>query len=204
MAVKDTDYATFLERYYHEDILKLAGEYPDRKTLAIDFHDLSNFDLEEGERLLDQPYSVLKNLTAAFREYSLPIDSFDEATIAIKNLPDTEKIPIHRIGSKQVSKLIAVEGRISKAGAVKAKLLVGAFECQRCGHISLVKQPDSGKYIEPFECESDVCGRKGPFKLKHEESVWVDEQQIELQDLYENLKPGRPLREIIVIVRTVT
>ncbi len=195
------DYTTFLERYCYEDILKLAQEYPDRKMLEVDFSHLVNYDLEASSRLLDHPDSELKSLTAALRDYPLPIDSLEQATVSIKNLPSPEKIPIHRIGSGQVSKLIAIEGRINKVGHVKAKLLVGAFKCQRCEQISLVQQSDNGKFIEPFECENDVCGRKGNFKLKHEESTWVDEQKIELQDLYENLKPGQLIREIIVIVR---
>ncbi len=39
----------------------------------------------------------------------------------------------------------------------------GEYVCQRCEHTTFIKQ-GKGKLIEPFECESDVCGRKGPFK----------------------------------------
>lgn len=38
----------------------------------------------------------------------------------------------------------------------------GGWKCMRCdtiSHIPILK----GKIIKPFECESDVCGRKGPF-----------------------------------------
>lgn len=39
----------------------------------------------------------------------------------------------------------------------------GDWQCQRCNHISHIL-PLHNKYAEPFECENDVCGRKGPFK----------------------------------------
>ncbi len=191
----------FLERYYHEDILKLAREYPDRKMLIIDYHNLERFDLDTAHYLLENPDSELHKLTDALRDYSLPIDSIDKAKVSIKNLPATEKISISKIGSGQVSKLIAIEGRINKVGPIRAKLLSGAFKCRRCGYTSIISQSDNGKYTEPFECENDVCGRKGTFDLVKEESTWIDEQILGVQDLYENLKPGQPLREIIVIVR---
>ena len=39
----------------------------------------------------------------------------------------------------------------------------GEFKCQRCDHITHIPQPKN-QLIVPFECESDQCGKKGPFK----------------------------------------
>lgn len=195
-----TDYREFLERYYDEEIRNLVNS--SCKILIIDFRDLDTYDSEAAERLLDNPDHEGQKLANALHEYTLPVDfDFEQLKISIKNLPDQEKIPIHRIGSEQVSKLIAVEGRISKIGRVKSKIIVGVFRCRRCEHHSEVQQPDNGAFAEPYECDNDVCGRKGPFELIIEESVLVDEQKLELQDLYENLMPGHPLRDILVFIR---
>jgi hypothetical protein len=40
---------------------------------------------------------------------------------------------------------------------------MGSWKCQRCDHIMYIP-PENGKLVEPFECENDVCGRKGAFK----------------------------------------
>ena len=37
----------------------------------------------------------------------------------------------------------------------------GDWKCQRCGHITHI--PLNGTLIEPFECDNEVCHRKGPF-----------------------------------------
>lgn len=46
----------------------------------------------------------------------------------------------------------------------------GAWKCQRCGDISIVK-PISGKIVKPFECQNDNCGRKGPFTAQFPEDL---------------------------------
>ncbi len=40
---------------------------------------------------------------------------------------------------------------------------MGSWKCRRCDHITHIPL-DNGKIVEPFECENDVCGRKGPFE----------------------------------------
>jgi DNA replicative helicase MCM subunit Mcm2 (Cdc46/Mcm family) len=106
-----------------------------------------------------------------------------------------EKISVGEISSLHVSKPIIVEARISKIYPIKVKLIEGAFQCQRCDHITRIKQPITDKLIKPYECENDACGSKKPFKLIHEESTWIDEQKLVLQDIDEQL------RTITVIIR---
>ncbi len=49
------------------------------------------------------------------------------------------------------------------AGADLDILEFGDWKCMRCHHVTRVPIT-KGKIMMPFECESDVCGRKGPFK----------------------------------------
>jgi len=51
----------------------------------------------------------------------------------------------------------------SKDGAGLIDVRIGAFKCQRCGDETYIPQTN-GKLIEPFECQNEDCGRKGPFK----------------------------------------
>ena len=58
-----------------------------------------------------------------------------------------------------------------------------AFQCLRCGHLTIVEQ-SSFKFEEPFAgCEDETCGKKGPFKVIIEESTFIDAQKLQIQDV---------------------
>jgi replicative DNA helicase Mcm len=202
------DCSGFLKNRYIVPVLELGRDYPDRKTLIIDFIDFYKFDNESGNRLLDHPDKELAALRDALRSFDLPDSDTEnlpdgqmqEAEVAIRHLPDSEKTHIYKIGQGRTNKLISIEGRITRIAPKYQKLVNGAFRCARCSDITFWPQPDE-RYMEPFECGNDSCGRKGPFKLIHEESDYEDQQKIGLQDLNECMKPGQPLREIIILIR---
>lgn len=41
---------------------------------------------------------------------------------------------------------------------------MGGWKCLRCEHENIIPMSAEGKFLPPFECENDTCGRKGPFK----------------------------------------
>jgi len=57
-----------------------------------------------------------------------------------------------------------------------------------------------GKFVEPFECQSDECGRKGPFKLLHEQSEFIDAQKLRIQESPDDLRGGEQPQTIDVDV----
>ncbi len=191
------NYEEFLSTYYEDTLLRLAGA----GRLILDYGTIENHDAEAAETILVQPDEEIEKIKSALNSIELPIPdySFEDTDIAIKNLP--EKTPINRIGSRDTSHLISIEGRINKIGDVKIKLEVGAFRCIKCNHVMHVRQPDDGKYVTPYECENDVCGRKNAFQLVNEESIWMNEKKIEVQELFENMKAGQPMNSIVVIFK---
>lgn len=188
----------FFKRYYWDEILELITDYPLRKTLVVDFRGLRIFDLEMSTELLEHSESVLKHLCEALRELDMPADGvLSEVHIAITGLPDDLLIPIHKIRKEHDEKLIAIECRILRTGEVYSIITKAAFKCQRCGEVDFMQQTE-GKFAEPVECPNDDCGRKGPFKLIHDQSEFINQQKIIIQDLYESVTPGQSVREIIV------
>ncbi len=194
-------YIEFLKRYYWEDILELAREYPDRVTLTIDLMDVMRFDLDVGNKLLKRPYNQLKMIQEALMDLDIPADLPDRKLftprIAIKNLDKIDTIPIHKIGHEHNGKLISIEGRISKIEQVHPKVVKAAFKCRYCEELTIIPQTGD-KWAMPHSCEQ--CERKGQFKLVHEESTFVDQQKIIVQDLNETAKPGQPLSNISVFL----
>jgi replicative DNA helicase Mcm len=192
----------FLRLYCHEKILDLAREYPIKKTLVIDFADLETWNPDIAQTFLDAPKKQLEDIERDLRAYTVPADvELKEAKVAIRHLPDAERIPIHDIGAEHLSHLIAIEGRITKSAPANTRIEEGAFKCRRCGKITMMPQPDDDRFLEPWECEWEDCGRKGPFRIDIPKSIKVDEQRVEIQDLYENVKPSHPIRSIIAKIR---
>ncbi len=179
----------FFRRYYWDDILQLANEYPDRRSIIIDFSDLDNFDRKLGEQLLEQPDEIIpasNNALQQLLEFQIE-KSFSELYARFIHVPN--KIPNRELRSKHLLKFVAIEGMIRKATEVRPKIINSAFLCMRCEHVTIV--PQSGpKFTEPHECENESCGKRGPFKILIEKSDFVDAQKLQAQESPENLKGG--------------
>ncbi|MCX9010079.1 MAG: minichromosome maintenance protein MCM [Candidatus Methanoperedens sp.] len=180
----------FLKRYYWDDILELANHYPEKRSLFVQFSDLERFDMELARELIERPETVLNHANEALKAVNLPANiEFENTHIRIIKLPEQHRIQIRELRSANINKFIAVSGLIRKATEVRPKVINAAFRCQRCEHVSMVPQGE-GKFVEPYECENEVCGRKGPFKLIHEESEFIDAQKLRIQESPDDLRGG--------------
>ncbi|MDY6964892.1 MAG: minichromosome maintenance protein MCM [Halobacteriota archaeon] len=179
----------FLGKYYKDKILKLATEYPEKRSLTINWSDVDKYDSTLADMLLENPDKVLPFAEEALKNFDLPTGiTLGKAHIRVAKLP--KRTEIRDLRSNHITKLIALEGLVRKVTEVRPKLIIAAFECQRCEHLTMVPQSGS-KYIEPYSCESDACGgRKGVFKLVIPKSEFIDAQKIMIQESPENLRGG--------------
>ena len=178
----------FFKRYYWESILELAKEYPEKRSLIIQFPDIEKFDADLARELIEHPESVLKHANESLMGIDLPADVvFTNTHVRVIKLP--ERVQIRELRSSNINKLIAVSGLIRKATEVRPKIINAAFKCQRCGDMTFMPQAE-GKFVEPFECHNEACGRKGPFKLIHEESEFIDAQKLRIQESPDDLRGG--------------
>ena len=123
------------------------------------------------------------------KEIDLPVEkSLEQAHVRVIKIPN--RIPIRELRSKHLSRFVAIEGMIRKATEVRPRITKAAFQCLRCGHLTIVEQ-NSFKFEEPFAgCEEETCGKKGPFKVSIEDSTFIDAQKLQIQESPENLKGG--------------
>jgi len=178
----------FFKRYYKDAINDLAENYPEKRSLWVMFSDIERFDMELARELIEHPDAVLKHANEAIISIDLPVDVvFDSAHVRIIGLP--ERIQIRELRSANINRFISVTGLIRKATEVRPKIINAAFKCQRCDHVTMILQGE-GKFVEPFECENDVCGRKGPFKIVPEESEFIDAQKLRVQESPDDLRGG--------------
>ncbi|MDI6888457.1 MAG: LAGLIDADG family homing endonuclease [Methanocellales archaeon] len=178
----------FLEQYYKEHILQLASTYPEERSLFIEFPDIVKKDPELADALLERPHEILPDLEESLRTFATPTgEPLDDAHVRIVKIPD--RVQIRKLRSDNISRLIAIEGLVRKATAVRPKIVNAAFDCLRCGHTTHKEQTGT-KFTEPYACENESCDRKGPFKLNLNESIFVDAQKLQIQESPEDLRGG--------------
>lgn len=169
----------FIDKYYAEplSIAVKDGE----EFLKIDYKDLWNGVNDFSDRLLEEPDICLQKLNQAVSNHHLCSDSEKTPVVSIYNIGDV--LQVEDIKTEYIGKFIQVEGRVTTQSMIKSVLIYGAFQCLRCDHITYIEQTD-GKLAEPFECENDVCGKKGPFKLLElPESSYIDGQEVILTSI---------------------
>ncbi len=184
----DEKFAIFLKKYYWDSILQLANNYPDHRSLVVDFSDLEIFDRNIANELLFNPDEVIPGANNALQQIDLPVEKeLDDAKVRFIRIPS--KVPSRELRSKHLLQLVAIEGMIRKATEVRPKVTNAAFQCMRCEHVTMVPQNEI-KFTEPHECENETCGRKGPFKIVINQSAFIDAQKLQIQESPENLKGG--------------
>ena len=180
--------AFFDEEYKHQinDSL-IAG----KKFIIVDFFDLSKYDHELAEELLEQPDETIKAAEIAIAQSDLNA----QLRVRFKNLPESQKCFIRNLRSTHLDKFICIEGLIRQASDVRPKVVSARFECPSCNNVITILQTDI-KFREPHRCS---CGRNGHFKLLSKELI--DAQRVVLEELSHVLDSGGQPRKLAVFIR---
>ncbi|MAF51075.1 MAG: AAA family ATPase [Nanoarchaeota archaeon] len=175
---------------YKEKLHEIALN--DLGSVNVDFSDITKFDPELSEELLNQPDDVLKAAELAIGNIELPNS---DIRVRIINLPKTKVVKIRDIRSPHLSKLINVEGIVRQTSDVRPQVVSAVFECPSCGNNITILQLDS-KFKEPSRCS---CGRRGKFRLLSK--VLVDAQRIVLEEAPENLDGGEQPKRLAIFLK---
>jgi replicative DNA helicase Mcm len=178
----------FLEAVYKRDVEFLAANYPDQRSIEIDFKKLEAYDLTLAERLIEDPHTMIDAANAAIKKIDVGVleqeaDVEFDPRIRFFNLPEESKISIRDVGSECLSKLISVEGMIRQITERLEKMTVAHFVCRRCQNSYDIKQL-SQQLKKPVMCE---C-KSREFDLDLEQSKFIDYQKIQVQEPLESLK----------------
>ncbi len=188
----------FKKEKYRERIAQLA--ISGKNSIVIDFEELYGFDQELAELLLNKPEEYLQHAgKGAYEQLRIEdaeyAEKIEKINVRIVQLLGKEQL--RKLGSKQMAKLIMVEGIIVRATPVRPMVLQGAFKCKRCGTMNMVEQ--TGQFLKaPAICQAPDCGRDGPFEFAQEESSFIDSQDLRLQEKPEDLPPGQLPRTLSV------
>ena len=182
---------SFFEENCKSEIETIALEYPENRSLIVDYWDIDKVYPTLTEMLINQPYKALFNAKEALKNIDVAAEHKLQLHFRVDNLPDTQKIIIRKIRANHLGKYTAIEGLVKKVTEVRPKLQVAAFQCQKCGAIIKIEQEED-ILKEPSECYEDQggCGRISSFKLLTDFSTFIDSQKIEIQENPEGLRGG--------------
>ncbi|MDP6265587.1 MAG: minichromosome maintenance protein MCM [Candidatus Woesearchaeota archaeon] len=181
----------FLESYYYSQIVENLRK--DNKFVVVDFADLSKFDLDLANGLLESPEDTIKAAEIAIAQFDL--ENITGFKVRFKNLPESQNIMIRNIRSKHIGRLIYAEGIVRQKSDVRPQVTAAKFECPVCGNIINVLQLN-GSFKEPTKCG---CGRKGKFVMLSKELV--DAQGIVLEEVPESLEGGEQPKRINIFLK---
>lgn len=188
----------FKKEKYRQRIAQLA--ISGKNSIVIDFEELYGFDQALAEQLLNKPEEYLQHAgKGAYEQLRIEDSEYAEKIekINVRIIQLLGKEVLRKLGSRQMSKLIMVEGIVVRATPVRPMVLQGAFKCKRCGTMNLVEQ--TGQFLKaPAICQAPDCGRDGPFEFAQEESTFIDSQDLRLQEKPEDLPPGQLPRTLAV------
>ena len=179
----------FIESSYltkiHENLRK------DKKFIEVDFTELSKFDIDLANELLENPEDTIRAAELAIEQ--LDIEDIKGIQILFYNLPKLTELPLSEI-SNQLNKFLTFEGHIMKPSDIFLKCKSAKFECPACGNVINILMLGK-EWKEPSKCG---CGRKGKFTLLDRELIKF--QRIEIQEALDYVpdKPRRFYRHNIV------
>ena len=181
----------FKKQKYRKRIRQMA--LTGKESITVEFEELFANDQALAERLLEKPDDFLQHANnAAYAQLGIEdqeyAEKMEKITVRITQLLGKEQL--RRLGSKQMGKLVMIEGIVVRATPVRPMVMQASFKCKRCGTVTRIEQ--TGAFLRaPFECSDPSCRQKGPFEFVQEESNFIDSQDLRLQERPEDLPPGQ-------------
>ncbi len=182
----------FLEKNYKAKLAEKVRK--GENYLEIDFSKLTRFDPEISDKILEEPEDLIKAFELAVEQFDLGED-INNFKIRLSNLPESQKIHISEVRSKQLNKIFKIEGVVRQKSDVRPQVTSAKFECPQCGNIISILQLE-GVFKEPTKCG---CGRKGKFRLISKEMV--DAQGMVLEEAPESLPGGMQPKRMNVLLK---
>ncbi|MBI2139148.1 minichromosome maintenance protein MCM [Candidatus Woesearchaeota archaeon] len=162
-------------------------------ALVIDFKEISLFDVELTQLLLERPEEVIAAAERAISQFDL--EGSPKVKVRFTNLPESHFLMIRDIRSKHLGKFYQLDGIVRQKSDVRPQVTSAKFECPSCGNIISILQIDQS-FKEPSRCG---CGRKGKFNLLSKELV--DAQGIVLEEAPERLSGGEQPKRMKVFLK---
>ena len=183
----------FFSTKYKDNIFEALENYPDNRSVTVDYNELEMFDPDLADLLIEKPEEILKAAQKAVKNID-PQRKNADIHIRFENIRNNIQLRVLR--SKYIGKFVSVDGIIRKTDEIRPRIINALFECRSCMRLQEVPQT-SNVISEPALCKE--CGGRS-FKLLQEDSEFMDTQTIKVQEPLENLSGGEEPKQISVIL----
>lgn len=180
----------FLENQYNQKINEIIKE--GKSSIVLDFLDLSKFDIELSEELLESPEDTIKAAEIALSQLDASSNTLKK--VRFYNLPKNQEVLIRNIRSNHLNAFLTIDGIVRQASDVRPQVTIAKFECPSCGNTMTIPQLDIN-FREPSRCS---CGRQGKFRLLSKELV--DVQRLVIEEIPESLEGGEQPKRISILL----
>lgn len=155
-----------------DDVFEILEQYPDERSLIVDYLALEMFDPDLADLLIDKPEEVIEAAQIAIKNID-PLVKDADINIRFENL--TNIIPLQNLNSKYVGSFVSFEGTIEDVNEPSARLKTAVFECRGCMRLHEVEQDEGTEITEPTLCGE--CGGRS-FRLFKESCTYVNNQKV--------------------------
>ena len=175
-------------------------------TLIIFYEDLLAFDSQIAELLRKDPETLLENATEAFRNIlKFQGSKLTDKDYFVRIITKDDKSPLfislRGLRAKNIDNFIWTNGILVRSSTIRPKLIEATFECMTCKTQFEVLQLTS-KIKWPNFCINPRCKAKSQsdFRLVSKNSEFIDWQSVMIQEIPEDLPPGRIPRSVQAIL----
>ncbi|MGC8647840.1 MAG: minichromosome maintenance protein MCM, partial [Candidatus Micrarchaeia archaeon] len=182
----------FFDAYYADEISDIIVSFPDKRSLNVNFKDLSKFDPELASDLVENPDTVLEAANESLREKLKDVE-MKEKEPHVRFYGQNINTPlVQDIGSNYIGKLVMLDSLVVKRSEIIPKVKIGFYKCTYCGATYKVRIDNEEV---PEVCEQ--CKRRS-LKQVPEESQFENLQKLAIQDPLERLHGNIPTWQLEV------
>lgn len=198
-------WTSLIQDYFSEAVHNLAQTWPDDQSLDISYRIIEGFDTEFANDIVKNPDIHFQAANQALRQFLIDAGGATMYPfVRIIHLPSDQIRTVSQLRADDIGQMLALDSVVTKISGVRPRIYSAVFQCMACEHTMVLNQTNEQELIEPVECEQITggCGRpknKTRFVLNHNESILINSQFIELQELPEQMKGGIQPERIICI-----
>ena len=164
-----------------------------KSYIYVLFEDILSYDPPLAELLREAPEETLREGVEAFKDllkfYSGgKIDEEQDYFVRIKTDNNSNDVNLRKLRAAHIDKLVYIYGILIRASQIIPQITVAYFECPVCQQVTKVDQIEN-VLIVPKQCSN--CKNKSGFMVTSKDSKFIDWQSIRIQELPEELTPGR-------------
>jgi replicative DNA helicase Mcm len=184
---------------YSDEIQKVSREYPDgNRSISVTWEAVADFNARLSSNLrwnLDEALDAAKKVVQEFIDEDTKKRVKDEHRTNVDidvvpvGIPDElYEVEISGLRKEHLYRTVKLKGLIRKATPVRPRMEIGLFECEWERHKNSYIQ-DFFTLETPIRCTSEGC-KCADFKLRDDQSQFIDSQKVEMQEYPEDLPPG--------------